>query len=52
MYLINFLFLVCFIALIVIAFLIFYYRRKNPENNLINMNQSNEFASNEKPVEA
>lgn len=52
MYLINFLFFVCFIALIAIAYLIFYYRKKNTENNLINMNQSNEYPSNDQPAEA
>lgn len=36
MYLVNFLFCVCFIALLVIGYFIFTYRKKNSQNNLIN----------------
>lgn len=47
MYLINFLFFVCFIALGVIAYFIIKYRGKNSQNNLINpQGKPGQFASN------
>ena len=52
MYLLNTLFVICLISLAVIIFLIFYYRGKNAENNLIQADASKQFAKNEESVEA